>query len=258
VTFTRPLAVDDEKTSPAFFAVLNFILQFCPTHPSETAVMERFARIGVGARKAFDPQTLSPEMRVAIQGGMADAWATFKEYKVTELDTGKVSSGSGFGTREHLKNNFLNRMAAAALGIYGNSQEEAIYPAYFVDADREPANGATHGYTLRFPPKQLPPVNAFWSLTLYELPSSLLSANPLGRYLINSSMLPALKRDPDGGITLYLQHASPGKAQEADWLPAPNGPFFAVLRLYWPKVEAIDGRWKEPALQKAKSRVTPA
>ena len=94
-------------------------------------------------------------------------------------------------------------------------------------------------------------MNAFWSLTLYELPSSLLHANPLNRYLINSSMLPSLKRDPDGGVTLYVQSDSPGPDKEANWLPAPKGPFFAVLRLYWPKPEALNGTWKAPPLQRA-------
>jgi hypothetical protein len=252
VTFVQPLSPADQKTSPAFFNVLNFLLQFCPTHPSETALRERFAKIGDVAGKTFDPATLSPEMRSAIEGGIADAWKTFDEYKRTELDTGKVTSGANFGTRDHLNGNYLGRMSAAVLGIYGNSQEEAMYPVYFVDGDRQQPNGATHRYVLRFPPNELPPVNAFWSLTLYELPSSLLSANSINRYLINSPMLPQLVRDPDGGITLYLQHESPGKARQPNWLPAPNGPFFAALRLYWPKAEALDGRWRPPVLQKAK------
>ena len=113
----------------------------------------------------------------------------------------------------------------------------------------EKLDGANH-YALRFAPGQLPPVNAFWSLTLYELPSSLLYANPLNRYLINSAMLPDLKRDADGGITLYVQNAPPGGDKEANWLPAPKGPFIAVMRLYWPKKEALDGEWKSPPLQR--------
>jgi hypothetical protein len=93
-------------------------------------------------------------------------------------------------------------------------------------------------------------VNSFWSLTLYELPASLLYANPLNRYLINSAMLPALQRDPDGGITLRVQHESPGKGAEGNWLPAPGGPFWITLRLYWPKAEALSGKWKQPPLQR--------
>lgn len=105
-------------------------------------------------------------------------------------------------------------------------------------------------YTLRFAPGQIPPVNSFWSLTMYEMPASLLTANPLNRYLINSPMLPDLKQDADGGITLYIQKDSPGKDIESNWLPAPNGPFAMIMRLYWPKPEALDGTWKQPKLEK--------
>jgi hypothetical protein len=180
---------------------------------------------------------------------MADAWKEFKEYKETQVDTGKATSADAFGTRAFLKGRYLDRMSGAVLGIYGNSKDEAIYPAYFVDDQGQPLDG-TNRYTLRFAPNGLPPVNAFWSLTLYELPSSLLSANPLNRYLINSTMLPNLARDTDGGITLYVGHESPGKDKESNWLPAPAGPFFSVLRLYWPKPEALDQTWTAPPLRR--------
>jgi hypothetical protein len=211
--------------------------------------MARFARIGVGAGRSFDANSLSPEMRKALQDGMADGWAAFKEHKETQVDTGKSSSADSFGTRAFLKNSYIDRMSGAVLGIYGNSKEEAYYPVYFVDAGRQKLEG-THRYTLRFAPGQLPPVNAFWSLTLYELPASLLFANPLNRYLINSPMLPGLKRDADGGITLHVQNESPGKDREANWLPVPKGAFFTVLRLYWPKPVALNGKWKAPPLQR--------
>lgn len=250
VSFIEPLGADEQRKSPEFFNILNFILQFCPTHPSERDLMARFARLGVGANKRFDVQSLTPPLREAVQGGMADAWKTFTEFKVSQLDTGKVTSADGFGTREFLKNDYLKRMASAVLGIYGNSKEEAIYPAYFVDSAGQKLDASRNRYVLRFGPNQLPPASAFWSLTLYELPSSLLSANPLNRYLINSPMLPNLKRDADGGLTLYIQHDSPGADKEADWLPAPDGPFFTALRLYWPKPSALDGTWKAPPLQR--------
>ena len=154
-----------------------------------------------------------------------------------------------FGTREYLKNNYLYRMAAAVLGIYGNSKMEAMYPIYAVDTDGKKLDGANR-YTVRFAPGQLPPVNAFWSLTMYELPASLLVANPLNRYLLNSPMLPQFKRDADGGITFYIQNESPGADKEANWLPAPKGPFVMVMRLYWPKPEALDGTWKQPPMRR--------
>jgi hypothetical protein len=148
-----------------------------------------------------------------------------------------------------LKNNYLYRMGAAVLGIYGNSKEDAIYPIYGVDIANDKLSGA-HRYALRFPPGQLPPVNAFWSLTMYKMPESLLVANPINRYLLNSPMMPQFVKDSDGGLTLHIQNQSPGKDKEANWLPAPTGPFRMYLRLYWPKAEALDGTWTKPPLQR--------
>jgi hypothetical protein len=154
-----------------------------------------------------------------------------------------------FGTRAYLKDNYLYRMAGAVIGIYGNSKQEAMYPTFSTDSTGAPLTGANN-YTYRFAPGQLPPVNAFWSLTMYGLPSSLLVANPINRYLINSPMLPTLTKDPDGAITLYIQNQSPGPGKEANWLPAPAGPFRLFERLYWPKEEALNGQWKPTQPQK--------
>jgi hypothetical protein len=249
IDFIKPLTPAEEKTSPQFFNILNFVLQFCPTVPSEEALMARFAKIGVGAGKTFDASKLSPEMKTATEQGIADAWAALADLK-KDVEEGKVSSGDVFGTRQYLKGNYLYRMGAAALGIYGNSKQEAMYPAYYVDAAKQKLDG-NNRYTLHFAPGQLPPVNAFWSLTMYDEPQSLLVANPLNRYLINSPMLPQLKRDADGGLTLIIQNESPGKDKEANWLPAPKGPFSMIMRLYWPKEEATEGKWKQPPLQRA-------
>jgi hypothetical protein len=251
VNFIKPLTPEQEHTSLEFFNVLSFILQFCPTNPSEKALMARFAKIGVGAGKTINIGALPPDMRKALEDGMADAWATFNKYKETELDTGKKSSADAFGTRAFLKGDYLSRMSGAVLGIYGNSKAEAMYPVYFIDATRQKLEGSNR-YALRFPPGQLPPVNAFWSLTMYELPASLLYANPINRYLINSPMLLGLKREADGGITLYIQNESPGADKASNWLPAPKGPFFVVLRLYWPKSAALSGKWKAPPLERVK------
>ncbi|WP_372353068.1 DUF1254 domain-containing protein [Pararhizobium sp. BT-229] len=250
VDFIKALTPAEEKTSPEFFNILNFILQYCPTDPSETELMARFAKIGVGAGKTFDASKLSPEMKTAIEQGMADAWAELANLEKQKIDTGEVTSGDVFGTREYLKNNYLYRMAGAVLGIGGNSKQEAMYPVYAVDAVGQKLTGANR-YTIRFAPGQLPPVNAFWSLTMYELPQSLLVANPINRYLLNSPMLPQFVNDADGGLTFYVQGESPGKDKEANWLPAPKGPFIAFMRLYWPKEAALDGIWKHPPMTKA-------
>jgi hypothetical protein len=250
IDFIKPLTPAEQKTSPEFFTILNFVLQFCPTNPSEAQLMARFAKIGVGTGKTLDASKLLPEIKAAIEQGMSDAWADFASLE-KEFAAGKVTSGDVFGTREYLKNNYLYRMAAAVLGIYGNSKHEAMYPAYYLDETKQNLDGANR-YTLRFAAGQLPPVNAFWSLTMYEQPASLLVANPINRYLVNSPMLPQFVKDTDGGLTLYVQNESPGKDKEANWLPAPKGPFSAIMRLYWPKPEALEGKWKQPPLTRTR------
>jgi len=254
IDFIEPISQEEIRESPKVFEQLNFVLQFCPTHPSEEELMKRFSKLNIGAGKTFDWDAFSPEIQKAIGQGIADAWSDFAELK-NKVDAGELSSGDAFGTREHLQNNYLYRMAAAVLGIWGNSEEEAIYPTYYVDVDGETLDGS-HRYTLCFAPNQLPPVNAFWSLTMYELPESLLAENPINRYLLNSPMLDDFVRDTDGGITLYLQHESPGKDKEPNWLPAPEGPFSATMRLYWPKAEALDGTWKQPPLKRVHKSTT--
>ena len=249
IDFVKPLTPEAEKTSLEFFKILNFVLQFCPTVPSEKDLMARFAKIGVGPGKTFDAgHALARDEDRPSSRAWPTPGSTWRACK-KRVDAKEVTSGDMFGTREYLKNNYLYRMAAAVLGIYGNSKQEAMYPVYAVDADGQQLDGAKR-YSVRFGPGQLPPVNAFWSLTMYELPTSLLVANPLNRYLLNSPMLPQFKRDADGGLTLLIQNESPGKDKEPNWLPAPKGPFFMAMRLYWPKQEALDGKWTAPPLKR--------
>jgi hypothetical protein len=243
--FPKPLTPEQQHTSAEFFRIMDFVLSFCPTHPSEKALRGRITKLGVDSDKLFETENLTPEIRNALEEGMADGQKAIMAHAAT-----LTSSADGFGTREFLNGNYLVRATAAQLGIYGNSKDEAFYVPMDKDTDGKPLDGTKH-YTLRFAPGQLPPVNAFWSLTMYELPSRLLVANPLKRYLINSRMLPALKKDADGGITLYVQHESPGADKEANWLPAPASKPWLVMRLYLPKPEVLNGGWKAPALQKA-------
>ncbi|PSH68725.1 cell envelope protein [Phyllobacterium brassicacearum] len=247
IDFIKPLSPDDERTSPEFFNILNFVLQYCPTDPSETDLMARFAKIGVGAGKTIDIS--SPEMKTAIEQGMADAWADLGALR-KQIDAGKITFGELFGTRQYLKNNYLYRMGAAVLGIYGNSKQEAMYPVYAIDADGKKLDGANK-YTVHFEADKMPPVNAFWSLTMYDLPQSLLVANPINRYLLNLPMLPQFVKDADGGLTFYIQNETPGKDKEPNWLPAPKGPFVIAMRLYWPKEAALDGEWKQPPMKQS-------
>jgi hypothetical protein len=252
INFIQPLTPETQKTSLQFFNLLNFLLTLCPTVPSETALMDRFAKIGIGAGKTLDLNALAPDVKQALEQGVADAWKEYADFKSKDIDTGKVTSGDLFGTRDYLRNNYLYRMAAAILGIFGNSKAEAMYPLYTIDDTNEKLDAAMGRYTLRFAPGELPPVNAFWSVTMYNLPQSLLVPNPLNRYLLNAPMLPQLARDSDGGLTLYIQNESPGKDKEANWLPAPKGPFWLAMRLYWPKDEATSGKWTAPPVKRVR------
>jgi hypothetical protein len=245
IDFVPPLTSEQERTSPQFFEILNFALRFAPALPTEKDVRARFAAIGVGPDGNFDADKLTPEMRTAIEGGMADAWSEFNTFKKDKVDTGQVGSAQFFGTAADLKGNYLYRMAGTVFGIYGNTAAEALYPTSSNDSTGAPLTGAS-SYTYHFTKDQLPPVNAFWSLTMYEMPASLLVANQMNRYLINSPMLSSLVPDPDGGYTFYIQNESPGIDKESNWLPAPKGPFMLVLRLYWPKPDALNGVWKAP------------
>ncbi|MEO8303167.1 MAG: DUF1254 domain-containing protein [Betaproteobacteria bacterium] len=247
VNFIKPLTKDEQKTSLEFFNVMNFVLGYSPAVPSEVGLRERFAKIGIEGGKTFNPAKLSPELKKAFEQGRADAWQAFAG-GVKQMDEGTITSGDVFGSREFLKDNYLYRWLST-IGIYGNAKEEAMYPVYRLDNQGKPLSGANR-YTLHFAAGQYPPVNAFWSLTMYDLPQSLLVANPINRYLINSPMLPQMKKDADGGLTLYIQNQSPGKDKESNWLPAPKGPFAMYMRLYWPAQAALDGSWTQPKLIK--------
>jgi hypothetical protein len=256
----------DEKKAQGlgFLEYLDFILRLCPVHPSETALRARLASIGIGGGPAFDDGKLSPEMKQALLAGMADMRAAIQKKSDADFPFMDMSMGSldVFGKREqyeaaarrnNLKNFYFLRTMGTILGIYGNSGEEAIYPGYMLDSDNQPLAGARHRYRLRLPAGSRPlPAKAFWSVTMYDLPGQLLVANPLNRYLINSPMLPSLKRDADGGLTLYIQHDSPGKDKESNWLPAPDGPFKLVMRLYLPEPEVLEHKWKLPPLERMK------
>lgn len=248
IDWIKPLKAGDARDSLEFLNQLGFLLQFCPTNPSEVDLRARFAKIGIEPGKPLDIASLSPEMQKALKDGMQDG-----QNEIDARRAKTTSSADDFGTREFLKNDYVARAVGAQVGIYANSKEEALYGILQADADGKGlTGGAETRYTLRYPPDQLPPAKAFWSLTMYDIPDQLLSENPINRYLINSPMLPDLKKDADGGLTLYIQHDSPGGELDSNWLPAPNGPFMLVQRLYLPEPAALNGEWKQPQLQKVK------
>jgi len=228
------LPATTEGIKKNFYEYLDAALQFVPPLPEEEEVRARLASIGIGPGKSFEFKDLSLEHKAAVLLGMKEG-----DDKVTKwLASGMKningwSVGSFFGDRAFYKGDWLMRAGAVKGGIYGNDAVEATYPIIRVDEKGETLDGSKHNYTLTFPAGQLPPVNAFWSVTMYDGKSQLLIKNPINRYLINSPMLPDMKKNADGSLTLYIQNESAGKDKEANWLPAPKGPLAVALRLYW-------------------------
>jgi hypothetical protein len=227
-----------------FIGYLNFLLQFMPPIPSEVEMLARFARIGIGAGRPFDADSLAPEVRAAMEAGIGDAVAAFKARLATETVSMHL-----FGSRAALGADYIyNRNAGATLGVLGNSKEEAVYASQQTEPDGALLDGRIPR-RLRFPAGQWPPVELFWSITMYGLPDRQLVPNPIDRYSIGDRT-PGLTADADGGLTIWLSHESPGAERESNWLPTPAGPFFFAARLYGPRAEALDGRWKLPALER--------
>lgn len=234
--------------SPALFRYLNFMMAFAPAQDSESELLQRFRKIGIDIDKPFEESTLDAEQYQALQAGIDDGKAAFAAFRKDFIDTHKVSNADLFGRDEQLDNPYLYRYAGAALELFGDSVEEATQMNYASDARGQPLDAGTYAYTLHFAKGQLPPARAFWSLTLYDGDSRLPIDNPLKRYQITSRMLDQLKRDADGGLTLYLQHEAPGSNLQSNWLPTPDGRFYAMLRLYMPGPQVASGQWKLPAL----------
>ncbi|MGD8476379.1 MAG: DUF1254 domain-containing protein [Burkholderiales bacterium] len=241
-----------------FYAYLDAALEFVPETPEDKDIRARLASIGIGPGKTFEFKDLSAEHKAAILLAMKDGDDKVHDYLaggMKSLNHWKV--GSLFGDQSFYNGDWLKRAAAAQGGIYGNDAVEATYPMTRWDENGDTLDGSKHNYTLTFAAGQLPPVHAFWSVTMYDGKTQLLIKNPINRYLINSPMLPTMKENQDGSLTIYIQKDSPGKDKESNWLPAPDGPIYLVMRLYWPRTEAPsilppgEGTWSPPAVTRA-------
>jgi hypothetical protein len=233
------------------FAYLNFLLQFAPTLPAETELRAKFARIGIGPGLPYELPKVG-DAKVATELGIKEGYeAIDKQRNEIGKDVNGWRVGSAFGDRVFYNGNYTLRAAAALAGIYGNDAIEAMYPLAVTDSTGAKLDGSKSNYTLTFPAGAYPPVNAFWSVTMYDGKTQLLIENPINRYLINSPMLPDMKKNAEGSLTIYIQNKSPGKDKEANWLPAPDGPIYLVMRLYWPKEEALNGTWKPAPIVRA-------
>jgi hypothetical protein len=247
----------DQFTEEAFKYV-DAILDLTYPIEEEKALRQQFAKLNIGTKKAFDINDFDKAVQEAIKEGVKEGFAEIEKF-VTKESSDPLSSTKIFGTREFLNESakahygldkmFLPRAVAAYMGLYGNSGSEASYPLYMTDAEGNPLNASENEYTLKLEAGNFPPVKAFWSLTMYDGITQLLIDNPLDRYLVNSPMMDDFVMNEDGSLTFYIQKDSPGEDLEANWLPAPDGPFYCVMRLYGPEEAALNGAWTSPPIQ---------
>jgi hypothetical protein len=245
---------EEASRDERFIGILNFLLTFCqPIDPSEVDLMARFAQIEIGLGLPFNAEALGEDVREAMRAGIAAARQTMAQ-KVGAISqkTNGWTSSDVFGTRQWYGGNFLLRAVAAMAGWGGNDVIEAMYPTAREDADGNPLDGA-HRYQMQF--DALPPAKAFWSVTMYDTSydgtAGYFVANPINRYLINSTTSDLVYGE-DGSLTIRIQHEQPqNEAEKANWLPAPAGPFYLVLRIYWPEQAALDGTWTPPPVKQS-------
>lgn len=250
---------EGDQFTVALFPYMDALLDIITPVEEEKELMARFAKLGLGPNQTFNLNNFEEDIQQAVEEGAKEGFAAIEGF-VHKVSNDPLASAKIFGSREFLEksardnyptdNPYLLRACAAHRGLYGNSGFEAIYPTYLVDQEGVPFNASQNNYTLTFKKNELPPVKSFWSLTMYDGKTQLMVANPLERYLLNSIMVDNFVYGDDGSLTFYLQKNSPGTDLEANWLPAPDGPFYAVLRLYGPEEEALSGEWVNPPLVK--------
>jgi hypothetical protein len=243
---TPPVEQLRKMTAAAYFERMARLLKSNPPPASEAPILAKLAMIGIKPGEHFDAGTLDPEIARGIEGSVA---AAIQKLEQAAKQTGNAVNGWRVPAMilGNYGDNYAARAVIALIAFGANLPADAVYPTTFVDAGGDPLDGA-HRYILHFEAGQTPPVNAFWSITLYN-PESFFVDNPLGRYAISSWM--PLKRNENGSIDIYLQHDAPGKERVPNWLPAPSEGFNVTLRMYWPKSDApsiLDGSWKAPGI----------
>lgn len=237
-----PLAPPETWPTDQFFTVFGDILKETPTPDAAKLLVAKFRAIGLTREGGYNPAGLPKDVMAAIDAGAREGFAAIQAAKL-----GDTANGWDFSMKNgRFGEDYLVRSAIAFRSLAGNAPEEAIYFNADKDVSGQPLDGANH-YTMRFEKGQLPPVDGFWSLTMYDGKTFFMVENPKRRYSIGNQT-PGLKFAPDGSLTLYIQHQSPGADEEANWLPAPAGSFDVHLRTYIPQKPLLDGSYKLPPL----------
>ncbi|MGA8493437.1 MAG: DUF1254 domain-containing protein [Terriglobales bacterium] len=240
---TPPVEQAFKMDAANFFGRLNALMNDNPPAAADAEVIKRFASIGIGPGRAFDLKSVDPAAARGIDASVGDAQAQI--IAEAKKPHGKIINGWEF--MDNLGNygtDYLWRAVVALVGLGANLPEDAVYPRATKDVEGQPFNGANR-YEIRFAKGQLPPVAAFWSITMYNS-KQFFEKNPIHRYAIGDR--DKLNLNSDGSLSLYLQNQSPGKDRESNWLPAPKDTFNLFMRLYWLKKEILAGEWKPPAV----------
>lgn len=246
VPLAQPPDIVARMDAGRFFARFAQVMKDNPPHHCDYPILARMERLGIEPGKPFDLSQVSPEIREALVKAVPIALARIKGH-INNSDRkvggwSMVSTPIGtYGT------DYLKRALIAYMALGANVVEDSTYPTAHVDMENKPLDSAKK-YEIHFTKDQLPPVRAFWSLTLYN-DRQLFAENSIGRFALGDR--DKLKFNDDGSLTLYVQRESPGQDKESNWLPAPAGGLFSLtFRLYWPRPEALDGTWKPPAVQR--------
>jgi hypothetical protein len=249
---TPPKTQIDTMQADQFFIYAAELLKLHPPHQTDQPIIAQLMRIGFEPGKSFDITKADPVVKKALEIAPAAA-QSLMEWKVPTLARVVNYWSMNTDTMGVYGNYYLKRAIVAQLGLGANLPEDAIYPLNLADEAGKPLDGASK-YTIHFDKGATPPVNAFWSLTLYDS-HGFQVANSLNRFAVSSWM--PFKYNPDGSLDLYFQNENPGTDKEVNWLPAPNGPFNLTMRLYSPKSDALTGKWNPPPITEIRSVATP-
>jgi hypothetical protein len=243
---TPPKKQVDTLSAPKYFTYAAELLKLHPPHSTDQPIIAQMKRIGIEPGKGFDFEKLDSAVQKALASAPADA-QQLMAWKVPTV--ARVANGWSMNTDTMgvYGNYYLKRAIVAQLGLGANLPEDAIYPLNLFDSGGKPLDGANK-YSIHFDKGSTPPVNAFWSITLYDS-EGFQVGNELNRFTLSSWM--GLKTNADGSLDLYFQNGTPGKDKEANWLPAPKGPFNLTMRLYSPQSDALTGKWNPPAVERA-------
>ena len=232
-------------SSAAYFSLLATLIKDNPAAEADAPMLEKMARLGIVPGQPFDLGKLDPAVQQALQDVPRNA---FGKIMAHFKSAGRVENAWIFTTRTGLYGtDYLQRALVTAIGLGANRPQDAVYPTSEMDAEGKPYDGANK-YVMHFDKGELPPVNGFWSLTMYNAEYFFI-ANPMNRYTLSARN--DLKTNADGSVDLYLQNENPGPEKQSNWLPAPAGKFILMLRLYWPKEtppSIVDGTWTIPAV----------